>query len=226
MSHRDELQKIATIASVLADMGPKLCERIRITDAQLLAHHNAFQEPTARLARDHDAWSRQAMQLRQAFHDLVVAVYRYLPEAFETHPLEHVRIGPKWRFGDEKTPWPAIVAELRRIEDAASVKFLKDKPDQPEVKPELDSDAVALGRMTAMLDSDQARIIAIADSPDITADDKLRAIAEIDIRYAGKQSAELGTLLKVSDARVRQTEWWKVDRKRLLEDERPSHLRR
>ena len=76
----------------------------------------------------------------------------------------------------------------------------------------------ALSRMMAMLDDNHARIIAIADNPELDVDTKLRTIATIDQRFTGKTADELATLLKVTAAAVRKTKWWKVDRKAVLGD--------
>jgi hypothetical protein len=51
-------------------------------------------------------------------------------------------------------------------------------------------------------------------------DYKLRAIATIDRRFLGWNSPRLATLVGTTDGAVRQTEWWRVDRKRTIEDEK------
>lgn len=88
-------------------------------------------------------------------------------------------------------------------------------------KSNADNEGEAIARMLALMSPEDARIIAIADKPDLSVDDKLRAIATVDVRYYGKTSEELAKIVRqkgqaVTGQAVRGTHWWKVERKAWL----------
>lgn len=63
------------------------------------------------------------------------------------------------------------------------------------------------------------RILAIAHDKSRSADEKMRAIYEMDARALGWKSTRWSDLLGVSDSAIRQTDWWIEARKRLLRPE-------
>jgi hypothetical protein len=89
----------------------------------------------------------------------------------------------------------------------------KAGPQKAECPGDEADDDKAMTRVLATLDSEHARIIAIANRSDLVANVKLRAICQIDARFYGKDSNEIGHLIGISPASVRQLDWWKVDRK-------------
>lgn len=66
--------------------------------------------------------------------------------------------------------------------------------------------------LEALMTEDYPEILAIVTS-DKTADDKMRAICATDRRFYGWKSPRWSDLLGVSEAAIRQTEFWKMDRK-------------
>ena len=77
---------------------------------------------------------------------------------------------------------------------------------------ELQQLALALGDDTA------AKMMKIANKQDLNTNEKLGLISTLDKRYYGFQSPALAELLKVSAPMIRQTKWWRVDRKVWLKD--------
>jgi hypothetical protein len=73
--------------------------------------------------------------------------------------------------------------------------------------------------MEALIEPEDARILGIAQS-DASTDEKLRAIYDIDYRVVAWKSPRWSKLLGVSDAMIRDTSWWKVDRKAEHEKQR------
>lgn len=76
----------------------------------------------------------------------------------------------------------------------------------------------ALARMTAAytaaMDENGARILAIAGDTRKSADDRMRQIVAVDRRACAWPSTKWAELLGVSDAAIRKTLWWRVDRMR------------
>jgi ribosome maturation protein Sdo1 len=69
-----------------------------------------------------------------------------------------------------------------------------------------------------MANDEQTEAVAIAADASQSADERMRKIAQLDSRFYGKSSTEWASLLRISDAAVRQTDFWKVDRKKHLGD--------
>jgi hypothetical protein len=61
----------------------------------------------------------------------------------------------------------------------------------------------------AVGDSIAGKVLTVAKQTDLNADQKMRAIAALDIRYKGKKSPEWGKLLGVDSAAIRQLPTWK-----------------
>ena len=64
------------------------------------------------------------------------------------------------------------------------------------------------------------RILGIGHNPDMTTDQKQRAIYDIDKSVLGWTSKRWSDLCDVSEQQARDTDWWKVDRKQLIQDSR------
>jgi hypothetical protein len=63
------------------------------------------------------------------------------------------------------------------------------------------------------------RIMVIAQDASKDVDKRIREIVALDRRLLGWSSPRLARLLNVTDGRVRQTQWWKGDRKKLTGDD-------
>lgn len=75
--------------------------------------------------------------------------------------------------------------------------------------------AELVGQLLKLVGDDEAlMVLAVARDPDKTANEKLGEICRIDRRFFGYDSARLGDLLGVDSAVIRQTEWWRTDRKK------------
>jgi hypothetical protein len=61
-----------------------------------------------------------------------------------------------------------------------------------------------------------ARIFRIAEDAEMSADQKCRAIHDLDPTKLAWSSVEWSQLLRVTPEAIRQTDWWRIDRKRLL----------
>jgi len=64
-------------------------------------------------------------------------------------------------------------------------------------------------------DENSLAIVKIACDGKMTADQKMRSIYAIDKRALGWDSPKWADVLRVSDAAIRKTDWWKIDRPRL-----------
>jgi hypothetical protein len=69
--------------------------------------------------------------------------------------------------------------------------------------------------IAAVVDENAVAIISMAGDASKTTDQKMRAIHAIDNRVVGWDSPKWASVLHVSDAAVRKTDWWKNDRPRL-----------
>jgi hypothetical protein len=80
----------------------------------------------------------------------------------------------------------------------------------------------------AAMDSNTGLIIQIAGDRAKSAEQRAREICDVDARFWGKNSPFWAELLGVSDAAIRKTDFWKVDRRKYLdgarEDWREAHL--
>ncbi|MCL4204834.1 MAG: hypothetical protein KJ000_20340 [Pirellulaceae bacterium] len=77
--------------------------------------------------------------------------------------------------------------------------------------------------LVGLLDDIALKVLHIAEKHELDADTRLQAISALDQRFWGKQSPELGELLNLDASRIRQTEWWRVDRPRhLAPDKEPA----
>jgi hypothetical protein len=81
------------------------------------------------------------------------------------------------------------------------------KPSEPNLK----------SLLAAVADDNAIAIINVAQDAAKTADERMRMIYAIDNRALGWKSAKWADVLEVSDAAIRQTHWWKIERKRLTE---------
>jgi hypothetical protein len=70
--------------------------------------------------------------------------------------------------------------------------------------------------LESVVDENALVIIKIAGDKSKTADQKMRDIYAIDNRVVGWDSPKWGKVLGVSADAIRQTDWWKKDRKRLI----------
>ena len=77
------------------------------------------------------------------------------------------------------------------------------------------AEARLLALLEAVTDDNALAIINVAQDSEKSADERLRTIYTIDNRSLGWSSRKWADVLRVSDAAVRQTDWWKIDRKRL-----------
>ena len=69
--------------------------------------------------------------------------------------------------------------------------------------------------LAAVADENAVAIINIASDHTMTTDQKMRSIYDIDNRALGWDSPKWASMLNVTDAAVRKTDWWKIDRLRL-----------
>jgi hypothetical protein len=67
-------------------------------------------------------------------------------------------------------------------------------------------------------DTEAGKILAIVNDKSMSTDTKQRLITQLDKRHVGWKSPRWAKLLGVSEQQCRDTEWWKVDRKEMLED--------
>lgn len=101
----------------------------------------------------------------------------------------------------------------------ANARLADEMAAATHVEASTDNEGETLRRVLATMDPTQAQIMTIADKLDINANQKLRAISALDSRFYGKESPELGSLLKITASAIRQTDWWNIDRKEYLERE-------
>lgn len=80
-----------------------------------------------------------------------------------------------------------------------------------------DNEGDVLARVLEVADPSAARIIAIAGDGELSVDDKLRAIAEIDLRFLAYTPAKWAKLLGATRQAVEKTRWWTIDRPALIE---------
>jgi hypothetical protein len=136
-------------------------------------------------------------------------------------------------FGDYALPWMTL--QLRRLErhlasgasqtvaSAASAGTLVPAelpaPDSAGDRPqETPSESDWRSVLASVADENALAIVKLAGDSTKTADERMRAIYAIDNRAVGYTSTRWATILSVSAPAVRQTDWWKIDRKRLLRD--------
>lgn len=120
-----------------------------------------------------------------------------LPGDWDTSVAEHVFLvcaPPRW-FHD--------IEILRKLVEAKSMLEAEIAP-QPRVEEQMERIALAVG------DENAAKIMAIAHQKDLSGNEKMQEILQIDLRFEGKDSTEWGALLGVSPAAVRQYKTWKA----------------
>jgi hypothetical protein len=71
------------------------------------------------------------------------------------------------------------------------------------------------GLLEALVDETQLEIFKVAQDSSKTSDQRMAAIYVIDNQVLGWTSAKWASVLRVSDAAVRQTRWWRNDRPKL-----------
>jgi hypothetical protein len=69
--------------------------------------------------------------------------------------------------------------------------------------------------LAAVADENAIAIIKVAEDPTKTTDEKMRAIYAIDSRAVGWDSPRWAKVLQVTPPAIRQTDWWRQERKRL-----------
>jgi hypothetical protein len=84
-------------------------------------------------------------------------------------------------------------------------------------KPPTDAaSAEVVGRLLRLVgDQEALMVLHIARDAHMTVNEKLSEIGKIDKRFMGYKSPQLGELLGVADAIIRQTEWWNGPRKKV-----------
>lgn len=83
----------------------------------------------------------------------------------------------------------------------------------------VDNEGEAIARVLAVADPSAARIIAVADDGALSVEERMQAICEIDVRFYGKNSPQWATLLGTSASAIRNTHFWRVDRKKYVGEE-------
>jgi hypothetical protein len=127
------------------------------------------------------------------------------------------------RFGDAQLkrarPWfDALIEQHNRAQHRRSQPKQPATPSEtpPASLPQTANEETHWRQVLEAVGDDNAiAIINIAQDPTKTVDQKMRDIYGIDKRFLGKTSEEWATLLTVSGPAIRQTDWWKIDRKRL-----------
>ena len=66
----------------------------------------------------------------------------------------------------------------------------------------------------ASLDKKARKIIAIMNDAELSTDEKMRKMCEIDQRYYAKKSPFWADALRVTEQAIRKTDFWKIDLKR------------
>ncbi len=74
-----------------------------------------------------------------------------------------------------------------------------------------------LAIVEAVVDENALAIIQVARNSEMTVDERMRRIYAIDNRSVGWTSSKWASVLTVSDSAVRQTDWWRIERKRLTD---------
>jgi hypothetical protein len=69
--------------------------------------------------------------------------------------------------------------------------------------------------LAVVADENALAVLKVVQDLTRTADERMRAIYAIDSRVVGWTSGKWAEALTVTDAAVRQTDWWRTDRKRL-----------
>jgi hypothetical protein len=77
-------------------------------------------------------------------------------------------------------------------------------------------DSPATKHLEILLGEDGQEILAIARSR-VSADDKMRTICRTNCQYLGWKSKQWADLLGISDSAIRQSTFWRQDRKRAIE---------
>ena len=90
----------------------------------------------------------------------------------------------------------------------------KASVNTPTAEP--DNEAESIGRLLAMMDSNAPRIMAIADNSELSAEEQMRAICEIDVRFYGKKSPDWAKMLRVEGSAIRKTAFWRIDRRKWI----------
>ena len=121
------LNEIQNTARVLAVFAPESGRKLRrALDNLAECRNDAKHEQHAA-----NCYRANCDEARDELHKLALLVYANLPEVTP----EYCRINPTWRMDDATTPWPAIIDELKRIEDAAIRKLLATPEANGGAKP-------------------------------------------------------------------------------------------
>lgn len=134
---------------------------------------------------------------------------------------------------DLKHGWTAVMSVLRLLElppltevEAALEVARRNVLSMPRPPAESPSEGSATppslppdenwrARVEAVADENAVAIIRIAEDVSRTTEERMRDIYTIDNRAVGWDSPKWGKVLRVTDAAVRKTNWWKIERPRL-----------
>jgi hypothetical protein len=93
--------------------------------------------------------------------------------------------------------WKQAMRNLRRL---AEIKMMEPRPQQ-------ESEYAA--RVAALMDEEDARILAVASDTKLSANERMKRILVLDRSATGWKSTKWAGVLGVKDAGIRQTETWK-----------------
>jgi hypothetical protein len=136
------------------------------------------------------------------------------------------------KFGDYALPW--MVLQLRRLERhlptgtsrtfapsshaAAPAAVLPATDSGSGPRQDTHDEPNWRSLLASVADENAVAIVNMAQDSTKSADERMRAIYAIDSRALGWKSTRWAAILSVSAPAVRQTDWWKTYRKRLLRD--------
>jgi len=115
-----------------------------------------------------------------------------------------------WGVIPRPARWKVDMMALRSLAEQATAPPDAGSDGRPENGPIVKATAVE-----AMLGDDAREILGIARS-DQSADDRMRAICASDRRFLGYKSTQWAELLDTTDAAIRKTVFWKVDRREAI----------
>ena len=156
------------------------------------------------------------------------AVWEWMTPTFgECRDLHIEKLKLNWReFLTKATPLPEFDSDLLAGE------IFKEFWRASKAPPEDASGSMAKSQSApgdllekialATMDESTGQIVRIAQIRARAADDRMREICELDARMYGKDSPYWADLLDVTDAAIRKTTFWKVDRKKARESARET----
>lgn len=100
------------------------------------------------------------------------------------------------------------------LEIPAAEQQAPAEPQTPE-RPAQDVLAEEVGRLLHLVgDGEGVKILSVARDQSLPADQRMRALVEIDKRMEGYDSTQWADLLQVTTAAIRQTDFWKTRKQR------------